>query len=390
MEEKKVKKSPKIGMIVGILIWLGIGFICGMLIVSYLDAVSALELPIGPYMLRIIGLLLIMYAALFLQIIFHEGGHLVFGLLTGYGFSSFRIGNFMWLKENGKIKYCRLSVAGTGGQCLMTPPDMINGKFPVVLYNLGGSILNMVISVFALTGCWMIGRGSLLSVFCSFLSVMGIAFALLNGIPLRTAAVDNDGYNAFSLGKTPEALHAFWIQLKVNEQISRGVRLKDMPEEWFAMPTEEGMSYGMTATIAVFRANRLMDMHMFSEETELIDRLFGMETGMIGIHRSLLICDRIFCELMEENNPDMVSGLRNKNQIKFMKQMKKYPSVIRTEYTYALLAEKDEAKTQKIKEQFEKCVKTYPYPSDIESERELMEIADEKYRNQCTDGINEK
>ena len=55
--------------------------------------------------------------------------------------------------------------------------------------------------------------------------------------------------------------------------------------------------------------------------------------------------------------------------------MKTYPSVIRTEYVYALLGEKDVSKAEKMLELFEKCAKTYPYASDIESEREFIEIA---------------
>ena len=98
----------------------------------------------------IIGILGIMLS-LYVSIIIHEGGHLVFGLLSGYGFSSFRIGNFMWIKQDGKIKLRRLSLAGTGGQCLMTPPEEKNGKIPVVLYNLGGVIANILLGgIFAL------------------------------------------------------------------------------------------------------------------------------------------------------------------------------------------------------------------------------------------------
>lgn len=41
-----------------------------------------------------------------------------------------------------------------------------------------------------------------------------------------------------------------------------------------------------------------------------------------------------------------------------------------------MLYEKDKEKAMKIKEKFETCAKTYPYASDIESERELLQIAD--------------
>lgn len=87
------------------------------------------------------------YIAMLIQIIVHEAGHLVFGLISGYKFSSFRIFSFMWVKEDGKMRLKRLSIAGTGGQCLMSPPDMVDGRIPVVLYNLGGSLMNVIVSL---------------------------------------------------------------------------------------------------------------------------------------------------------------------------------------------------------------------------------------------------
>ena len=59
-----------------------------------------------------------------------------------------------------------------------------------------------------------------------------------------------------------------------------------------------------------------------------------------------------------------------------MIQTKNFPSVVRTEYAYALLALKDTAKANAARDLFEKAAKTYPYPSDVQAERELMEIAD--------------
>ena len=61
-----------------------------------------------------------------------------------------------------------------------------------------------------------------------------------------------------------------------------------------------------------------------------------------------------------------------------MKSMKTFPSVLRTEYTYALLKENDNKKASKIKDEFEKMGAYYPYPQEIESERELMELAEQK------------
>ena len=54
--------------------------------------------------------------------------------------------------------------------------------------------------------------------------------------------------------------------------------------------------------------------------------------------------------------------------------MKDTPSVIRSEYAYAVLAEKDEKKAEKLLARFEKVTKTYPYPQEIEAERELIDL----------------
>ena len=110
------------------------------------------DTPLYQELLTFVGLFVFIYVAFFFHIIIHEAGHLVFGLLTGYKFSSFRVASFMWLKEDGKLKLKRLSIAGTGGQCLMTPPDMKDGKMPLVLYNLGGSFLNITLGALFLIG----------------------------------------------------------------------------------------------------------------------------------------------------------------------------------------------------------------------------------------------
>ena len=94
-----------------------------------------------------------------LQIILHETGHLIGGLLTGYKFCSFRIGNLQLQRENGALCFRRLKLAGTGGQCLMTPPEPVDGKIPVMLYNLAGPLMNLLAALLALGGYFLSGGG---------------------------------------------------------------------------------------------------------------------------------------------------------------------------------------------------------------------------------------
>jgi hypothetical protein len=357
VEKKKKAWQQWISMAV----FLVIGGVCGIFIGLYMHAVELYLIIIG------------IWLAWCIQIVIHEAGHLVFGLISGYRFISFQVMGFMWVRENGKVKFKRLSHGGTGGQCLMSPPAMVDGKFPFVLYNLGGSIMNTVAAAVFFALYVFCGDNPVLSVFFLILSAVGAACAIANGVPLRLSTLDNDGYNTLSLMKHKEALRSLWIQLKVSEQVANGVRPKDMPAEWFVVPSDEEMHNSMVAVVGVFACNRLMDEQDFQKANALMKHLLAMDSGMVGLHRHLLICDRIFCELLEGNTEE-ATKLLTREQKKFMKALKKFPCVLRTEYAYALFVEKDGKKAINCEESFEKIAKTYPYPGDLQAERELMEL----------------
>ena len=376
MSQKETKKK-KIGQILIPVCFVLIGAVCGILFMKYLDRPETAGTSGGGKILAILGALVSMCAALILQIIIHEAGHLVFGLLTGYRFISFRVYSFMWMKDNDRIRFKRLSVAGTGGQCLMAPPDLKDGKMPVQLYNYGGAIMNLIASAISGGLSLLCPAGSLFRPFLLMMLVTGIAYALMNGLPLRMSLANNDGRNAWDLARSPEAVRAFWTTMKMNELSARGVCLRDMPEEWFAVPDEEGMKNGITSSLGAVACSRLMEQGRFEEADALMERLLSHPNGIPGVLRKMLVCDRIYVELIRENRPEALEALRTKDQLKFMKSMKKYPSVLRTEYAYALLAEKDPEKAQTVMKAFEKAARTYPNPNDITIERELMETARE-------------
>lgn len=375
MEAKKDNKNNQkidFGSIFFIAIMLTAGAVCGVMIGKYIGESAANG---KEFFGTMVLLMIAIYAALLLQIVIHEAGHLVFGLLSGYQFSSFRIASLMVMKVDGKWKLRKFSLPGTGGQCLMSPPDLVDGKMPVVLYNLGGCIMNMIAAgIFAVIAYFAQGN-DIIFIFSVCMVVIGLATAVTNGIPLMVGPVSNDGGNALSLGKNPKAMQAFWLQLKISELQTKGVRLKDMPAEWFSVPADEDMDNVVVAATAVFYANWLMDQMRLEEAAEYIDTLLAKETAVLGVYKSLLICDRIYCELVVKKNTSEAIYLHNKEYEKFAKQMKKFPSVLRTEYVYALIAEKDENKAIEYLKCFDKIARTYPYPNDIVSERELMRKA---------------
>ena len=369
----KTKSKRTGGQILGIVFYMTIGAACGILILDYIEKLPLTEMPSGGLLL-FIPLLLSVYAALLLQIVIHEAGHLVFGLATGYQFVSFRIWSLMWVKKDGKLLFKRMSLAGTGGQCLMSPPDLVDGKMPVLLYNFGGAIMNLIASAVFLTASFLFPAVSFFTVFFRILALIGIAFAFMNGVPLHLGPADNDGANALALMRNEEAVRAFWLQLKANAEASSGRRLRDMPDDWFTVPDDSAMNNSMIAATGVLACSRLMDEHRFAEADGLMEHMLSIESRIVPLHRSVMVCDRIFLELIGGNDPDKLNSLLTKEQKKMMKASETAPSVLRTEYAYALLAEQDTEKAKQLEAKFDRIASAYPYSGELSGEKEFMQI----------------
>ena len=163
----------------------------------------------------------------------------------------------------------------------------------------------------------------------------------------------------------------------MNEAQIRGIRLSDMPREWFDIPNDADMRNVTFATIGVFRANRTMDSGDTTTAEREINALLRSGWGIPDLYKNLLKCDLIVCRLLGGTTTD-VSDLLTPDLLKFMKAMKSFPSVIRTEYAIARLVNKNDEESDKIIARFEAGSKKYPFSADLESERELMKKIDDK------------
>ncbi|MBR5071163.1 MAG: hypothetical protein IKX27_04615 [Oscillospiraceae bacterium] len=373
-----MKKKKTIGTIlfsvINAALGLGVGAAAALMSPALKDIKDK---DLGKYLIDIAGVLLLLLLAFFIQIIIHEAGHLVFGLMSGYRFSSFRVMSYMLKMENGRPVFKRLKLSGTAGQCIMIPPDLKDGKLPYRLYNLGGALMNLIASALFLALSLLLRKAGLGYSYLIILAVVGIYVALTNAVPVNTT-VPNDGYNALFLGKDPNAVRSFWTQLKINQLSGEGVRVKDMPDEWFDVPEDADLGNYMTAYIAIARESRLMDKGEFGEAKELIDRLLADDVSVPTLQTALLLNDKAFLDLMENGKDADLSALEQKEIAAVLRQMKSFPSVLRTQYAVELLKNGDTGKAQEILDTFDRVAQTYPSQADIESERELMQTAKDR------------
>ncbi|MBQ9759805.1 MAG: M50 family metallopeptidase [Clostridia bacterium] len=371
MSETKKKKRSLSGIVWNILI-VAIGAGCGFLVAAFADLSFLDGLSTRMRFLSYILIICLIGVAYFLQVILHELGHMVLGLVSGYRFSSFRIGRTMLIKKDGKMQWKRFSLAGTGGQCLMIPPDWEGKRPKTVMFLLGGCLFNLVFGALFLCLAYIFYDVFWAMLFFGACGVIGVLSFLLNGIPLRTDLIVNDGYNALAMRRDPETARELCIHLVMNAKSVEGVRLCEMPAEWFAEPTEAQMKNAVFAERAVFACNRLMDERRFEDAAVRIRSLLDSDAAVVGVHRKLLLCDLLFCELVGARRAEVLGELYTREQYNFMRLMKEYPAVIRTEYAYAVLYQHDGSKARMLLDAFEKCAKTYPNEGDILTEREII------------------
>ena len=205
------------------------------------------------------------------------------------------------------------------------------------------------------------------------LAAVGFGNVLINGIPLQVGGISNDGRNALLLGKNPKSLRAFWLQLYVNGLLSEGERYKNMPEEWFFVPSGEDLFDPMICTVGVMKYNYYFDTHEFDKAETIVNYMLHAP-GLLGLHKNELLCEFLFLKIFRGAEPSEIDALYTKELDKYIKATANYVSRRRLAFAYQLLYRKNVTMAQKCLEVFEKTVKTYPYSSEIENEKEIIEL----------------
>lgn len=335
-----------------------------------------------------VAYLAMLVVAFIFQVIAHEGGHLIGGMLSGYELASFRVFNIMIVKRDGKYLRKKFHIVGTGGQCLMAPPQPFHPDYPYRLYNLAGGLTNFILAGICIALCIPVISGgpetAWVLLILNPLIVAGIYCGITNLFPMIIGGVSNDGYNLTHLGNDPEARRILWLLLDVMAIVNRGGQFRDMPEEWFSLekkPTDtstKNPDFGNTfqSALGVYRFNYLEDTGRLEEAEALAAEILRSKAGTIQLDRNELLCESIFLELIGKGRLDRVERMYTPELQRYIKATASYPHRQRLHYAMALLYHRDEAMATKSLELFAKACKSYPNEGEISSEWEMIGLVD--------------
>jgi len=331
----------------------------------------------------ILAMILFFVAGFILHVFIHEAGHLVAGKISGYGFVSIRFFNMMFINKDGKLTRKKYNVVGTLGQCLMSPPEPVNGKYPFVFYNLGGALMNFIFSVVFLAFYFIFpSMSALVSLLFVTLAFAGIFMGLFSIIPLNMG-VPNDGHNALTLGKDDVTRHALWSILNVNALLTKGFRLRDIPAEqvylsdYVNLTNAERYKNALVISTETNRFEWLIDRHDFEEAKALAERLLHTAEKMLDIQKNDICCELLFLELIGECRKEEIDRLYSAALKKYIKATSSYVSRQRLMYAFSKLFLNDDTEAKKALEKFNKVCLSYPYAGDISANREMIDMVDD-------------
>lgn len=326
----------------------------------------------GLELLLLGGFLLVAVLFLLMHIIIHEGGHLVMGLATGWKYSSFRIGTLVLAKQDGKLKWKKTTVMGTGGQCLMIPPECEPEKCPFFLYLLGGGLANIVTGGIALAIGLLLG--GIAEVILVLFAITGFGLGVMNLFPAKMGGTMNDGYQIFIEfpGNSDTKKYTYCL-LAANAILSEAESTKALPEALRSIILNSDYSDLSNTSIAnlyLFKGVILQEEEKYEELRELYRNV--AESGdAVQLFRNEANCELLYLEIMGDCNSEEIERIADKKLMEYIKATALYPSRKRLMYAYYLIYKKDTEAAEKELEALKNTASTHP--SRTEGVLELKE-----------------
>ena len=314
--------------------------------------------------------LVVLFAAIPFSIVMHELGHLFGGLLTGYRPISFRVFSFMLVKIDGKWQYRRSSVPGTGGQCLMAPPRMKNGDYPLALYNLGGILFCGFLSVGLIAVSFFLPTAAT-GLHLARFGLVSFLMNLFNAIPTSGKSMVNDATNMKMAWKSSTAKRSFWNQLEYVSLHAQNIPTEDMPEELFSMPDKTELSNPLMIWQVLAVVERLEARSEYQKARTAISFTLGNAPFIFPLYKYILRLEAIYLDAILGGDSALADEYYGK--LEKMPALRSLASFHRASYAYLLLVKKDFSGAQKALTDYQQKIQKLPFPAESQFEQKQLD-----------------
>lgn len=376
--------------------WVQLLYLATMMVPAYIVAslFNRGELPMPvmasgetQYIIGVALLLAVFLVALNLRQVIWLAGEVLGGRLAGCRPVYIWAGRKAWVFEKGGMRKGDLGPFYTGLGSLSEPSgdSWENARFGSVL--LGGALADLA------AGClfgglyWLWPRVPLLSAALLSLALASLCFGLFHIVPMKRGSAANGSMMALQQRRHPAARRSLWMLMKVNAQSVAGVRLRDMPEEWFDVPADEDMAaFPVCAQAGAVAVKRVVEKRDYDGARSLFARLAKPGVALSPLNRYDVVNDQMIAELLTENRAGVVDSLLSDGQKDYLFHYGENLSVMCMNYMLALLHEKDAGKAEEIKARFDRVSPKAVYRSNVSRAKEMMELARRKAEGESRAG----
>ncbi len=254
----------------------------------------------------------------------------------------------------------------------MMSPEIKDGRYPFIMYNYGGGIMNLIVAGVGILLVVLIeGIPVWISTILILISGAGIFAALTNIIPLKVGGISNDGYNVISMLKDEDARRGFYLQLRVNGLQSQGMRIKDMELEEFKLNEGSNLVNPLNSSLKLMEYNWYLDNMDFARARRCIEDFTPWLNKIIPLYKNEINCEKIFLELIGDCNKEFIDSIYDKNLKKYIKASKFMIGKKRIMMAYEAFYNNNE-KALGYYEEAIKLSEKYPVKGDAEMELMLV------------------
>lgn len=305
-----------------------------------------------------------------MQIIIHEAGHLLFGLITKYKLIMLRIFCFALVRgANGRCSFRIYRCSGSYGQCLMLP--MGKEQYPYVLITLGGIIFNFITA--ALASMTII----LYQPYLPFVHKLGVilfgfygyGFAALNLLRFSSSGATTDGSVLSALLKDYSARDCNKKQLKAAQYLIYGKTYGEIPLELLSVPVGAELSNPVIGYHKILESYYYMDHREWGSAKECLDLFCPYMEQLPTWLKNTVLMEQLFISIMQGDNTvrssNIYSGIK-----RYLKQSKSEYSTIRVCAAYEIYVNNLDKKTLLQRTEWNKG--NYIYQGEIKFCKSLL------------------
>lgn len=334
--------------------------------------------------IRMLGIVAIMFTSYMLHIILHEFGHLVGGTLSGYSLISFRVFNVILVKDKKKMKLKKYAVTDTAGECVMMPPEIKKGKYPYVLFRASGIGMNLITSIIAIVLVLLVGPIGKYpwNMWALIYATVGFITSLYNGVPVIIEGIPNDGYVLLHMLESNEARLAVHSQLLIYAFLSKGGSYSDVPYEQFCFNSTGEIRNFLVIKVKMLEYKWHLEHLDFTQAAKCLEATNQFFNSLPRSQQYEINSEKMFIEILCEHDEDIIGKLYNSDVRKYIEDSQDVLNKNRILMAYNAGVKKDMREAHKNYMQLKSGAKSAPIKGETELQLMLGEYVYDKFCNE--------